>query len=81
MDTQTVATTPADTATATPKADKPRKVMAGYIHETEVAVELGCKVRTVRGFDAPHIVLNREKWFPEAEFRQWLRKRTRTPRG
>jgi hypothetical protein len=54
--------------------------MVGYLHETEIAEELECTVRTVRALPFARIVLNREHWFPEKEFRDGLRKRTRTPK-
>jgi hypothetical protein len=75
MDTQTTATPPK------PVADKPKKVMAGYLHESEIAAELNCEVRTVRKIPAPHIILNRQHWFVETGFRSYLSQRTRTPRG
>jgi hypothetical protein len=77
METQTAVAAP-------PKpADKPenKKAMKDYLHETEIADDLGCSVRTVRGLGAPHVVLNREHWYPRREWGEYLRKRTRTPRG
>jgi Helix-turn-helix domain len=74
------------TQAASQTIDKPRKLLDGYLSETELAAELGYFPQTIRKWRArdegpPHVLIGKKAYYPEDKFREWLRKRTKTPRG
>jgi len=67
-------------------AEKPKKLLDGYIPEADLARGISYEVRTLRkwrqtGEGPPYVLIGKSVYYPEAEFQKWLAKRVRNTAG
>jgi hypothetical protein len=82
VQTQTAAQT---IEAAAQTAEKPRKLLEGYLTESELAAELDYKPDTLRKWRArregpPWVLIGKTAYYPIDKFKDWLRKRIQSAR-